>query len=284
MHSKYLPVLVATLIALAGCNEESGAVGGGSLPPPPPQGSVGQAGCSPATFDPVPDFICANLDLTAPPSGVDALPGGYWYGRFADETQAVQGYVEAMVSEDGRFQLQAYLSGTMTTAGNAMSGSGRIVASISTLADGTESADLQIDGVVAERDSITGRWSASSGDAGCFALDQYEASVYERPSALATLEGQWTDRYSSKGGRISIGASGSLTGNDGYGCSWSGYFGLIDDQYGLYEFAAELQSCDSAGHYTGLAWRSFGWDPGEYWLRILASDGQHALARTFTNR
>lgn len=298
MHSNIIAAMAITVLAVSGCNEEPRALGGGNLSPQPPQGSAGQAGCGAAIFDPVPDFICADLDLAAPPSGIDALPGGYWSGRFADETQAVQGYVEALVAEDGRFQLQAYrfndtntchnwragLSGTMTTVGNAMSGSGRIIAAISTLADGTQSADLQVDGVVAERGSITGRWNASSGDAGCFQLDQYWAGSYEAPSALAKLQGEWTDRYSSNGGRITIGANGSLTGSDGHGCSWSGHFALIDDRYSLYEFDTELRSCDQAGHYTGLAWHGLGWDPGEYWLKILAGDGQHALLRNFSNR
>ena len=298
MRSKYLSALAITIFTIAGCNEEPEALGGGNLLPQPPQGSAAQVGCNAAIFDPVPVFSCASLNLTAPAASIDALPGGFWHGRFADETQAVQGYVEAMVGEDGRFQLHAYrynnsnvcynweaeLAGNMTTAGNAVSGSGRIIAAISTLADGTKAADLQIDGVVSERDRLSGTWNASSGDAGCFELDQYWASSYEVPSALANLVGEWTDHYATNGGKVRVGADGALSGNDRFGCSWSGRFGLIDDQYSLYEFDAELQSCARAGHYTGLAWHGPGWDPGEFYLRILADDGGHTLALTLSNR
>jgi hypothetical protein len=206
--------------------------------------------------------------------------------------------MQAMVGEDGRFQIQAYryndnnlchnweaeLAGRMTTVGNTLSGSGRMIAVLPTLADGTQAADLEIEGVVAERDSMTGAWNASSGDAGCFVLSSYWAADYETPSALENLEGEWTDFYSGRRSQLSVEADGSLAGSDGDGCSWTGRFGLIDDRYSLYEFEAELQSCGRAGQYTGLAWHGPGWDPGEFWLMVRADDGEQALAVTLSSR
>jgi hypothetical protein len=236
--------------------------------------------------------------MAAPAAEVDALPGGYWTGRFVDDTQDVQGYMVALVAGDGRFQLQAYrtnetdlchnweaaLTGRMTIAGNAMTGDGRMIALIPTLADGTQAADLQIEGVVAERDSLTGAFTASSGDAGCFVLDQYWSSDYEARSALENLAGDWTDHYSPDATRLSVDVDGTLSGSDRHGCDWTGRFGLVDDRYSLYEFEADLHACDRAAHYTGLAWHGPGWGPGEYWLQLRADDGNQALVVNFSSR
>ena len=297
MHSKFAPAMAIAMLAFASCSEGHRPLGIDGSSSQSPGGPVAQPNCGTAIFDPVPDLNCASLNNTPPAVSVDALPGGYWSGRFADETQAVQGYMQALVGEDGRFQIQAYryndanlctnweaeLAGKMTTVGNSLSGTGRIIAVKPPLVDGTKVADLQIDGTVAERDSISGTWKASSGDAGCFQLDQYWASDYEAPSALEKLVGQWTDYYSNSSSQLTVDVDGSITGSDRYGCSWTGRFGLIDDLYSLYEFEAALQSCDRAGQYTGLAWQGWGWDPGELWLQVLADDGEHVIALTFSS-
>lgn len=297
MHSKFVPVLAIAIFAAAGCSgghKDVGAIGPASQTS---GDSSSTPGCGTAIFDPVPVLNCASLPTVAPAAGVDAMPGGYWSGQFLDETQAVQGYMSAMVGEDGRFQLWAYryndtntctnweaeFGGNMTTVGNSLSGSGRMIALKPTLADGTMAADLQIEGVVVERDSLTGTWNASSGDAGCFQMNQYWATDYEAPSALENLVGEWNDYYSESNSHLTVDVDGSIIGSDRYGCSWTGLFGLIDDHYSLYEFEAELQSCDRAGHYTGLAWHGWGWDPGEFWLEILADDGEQALRLTFSS-
>jgi len=297
MHSKFGPVIATAILAIAGCSGGHNDVGAKSPPSRTPGNSSVSQSCGSAIFDPVPDLICANLNIAAPAADVDALPGGYWSGRFADEAQAVQGWMLALVGEDGRFQIKAYryndtnlctnweaeLAGRMTTVGNSLAGSGRMIAMKSTLVDGTTAADLQIEGVVAERDSLIGTWNASSGDTGCFELGQYWAADYEAPSALENLAGDWNDNFSASGSRLTVDVDGSITGSDRDGCSWTGRFGLIDDRYGLYEFEAELQSCVRAGLYTGLAWHGWGWDPGEFLLMVLASDGEQALALSFSN-
>lgn len=298
MQSKRVPILAAAVVAIAGCSGGSGEFPPHPSTPQQPGGSLGPQSCGSAIFDPVPPLRCDSLVMTAPAASVDALPGGYWTGQFLDETQDVQGYMVALVGEDGRFQLQAYrtnetdlchnweamLTGRMTTAGNALRGDGRLIALIPTLADGTRAADLQIDGVVAERDSLTGAWTASSGDAGCFVLEQYWAGDYEAPSALENLAAEWIDPWSPDAARLSVDADGILSGSDRRGCNWTGRFGLIDDRYSLYEFEADLHGCDRASHYTGLAWHGPGWDPGEYWLQLRADDGNRALVVGFSAR
>lgn len=298
MHSKFPPAIAVAITVISGCSGGSGGPATVGSSSQPPGDSVTQPNCGgTAVFDPVPVLDCASLNTAAPAAGVDALPGGYWSGHFYNETQAVQGYMEALVSEDGRFQIHAYryndtnlctnweaeLGGSMATEGNAVSGNGRIIAMKPALADGTGAADLQIEGAVAERDSLNGTWNASSGDAGCFKLDQYWATDYEAPSALEQLVGQWQDHYSASRSRLTIGVDGSFAGEDLLGCSWTGHFALIDDRYSLYELTAELQSCERAGQYTGLAWHGPGWDPGEFWVIVLANDGEKALRLTFSN-
>lgn len=292
MRSNHLLVLVVTGLVVSGCS------GGDNGPPGrDPQTSappVLQPACPGGITDPVPVLQCDSLPTAPPSDGIDALPGGYWQGLFIDETQAVHGYMHALVSEDGRFHLQASrdmcfgweaaLTGRMTTTGNAMNASGRMIAQVPTLVDGTRAADLEIDGVVLERTSISGRWTASSGDAGCFLMDSYDAGYYEAPSTLENLVGEWTDHYSPTRARLAVDANGNLAGADRNGCEWTGRFGLIDDRYSLYEFEADLQSCDQAGHYTGLTWHGDGWDYGEYWLWLRANDGEHALVLTFSSK
>lgn len=297
MNSKCVAVLAIAILAAAGCSgrhEDVGAIGPTLQTSGDPSST---ANCGTAIFDPVPVLTCASLPTVAPAAGVDARPGGYWSGQFLDETQAVQGYMSAMVGEDGRFQLWAYryndtntctnweaeFGGNMITVGNSLSGSGRMIALKPSLADGTLAADLQIEGVVAERESLTGTWNASSGDAGCFQMNQYWAADYEAPSALENLVGAWNDYYLNGSSRLTVDVNGNITGSDRYGCSWTGRFGLIDDRYSLYEVEAELQSCDRAGHYTGLAWHGWGWDPGEFWLQVRADDGEHALVLSFSS-
>ena len=295
-----LPLALAiTFVAVAGCSEGHVEPFPGAVPMQPMAGAAPEPGCGgTAIFDPVPALDCASLAAAAPAASVDALPGGYWTGQFLNETQAVQGYMQAMVGEDGRFQILAYrtnetnlcnnweaaLSGTMTTDGNALSGGGRIIAVKPTLADGTLAADLQVEGVAAERDRLSGTWNASSGDAGCFDLHQYWASDYEVTSALEYLAGNWTDHYADSRTRLAVDADGSFAGGDQDGCVWAGRFGLIDDSYGLYEFETDIRSCDRAGQFTGLAWHGAGWDPGERWLMVLANDGELVMRVTFSNR
>jgi len=297
MHSKVIPILAITVFIVAGClgeHKDGGTVRRTSQSSGYPSATPG---CGYAIFDPVPVLNCSSLAVAAPAADFDALPGGYWSGQFVDETQAVQGEMTAMVGEDGRFQLKAYrhndhdlctnweaeLAGNMTTVGNSLSGSGRIIAVKPGLVDGTTAADLQIEGVVEERDSLSGTWNASSGDAGCFQLNQYWAADYEAPSALENLVGEWNDHYSDSRIRLTVDVDGSFAGSDQDGCSWTGRFGLIDDRYSLYEFEAELQSCDRAGQYAGLAWHGWGWDPGEFWLTVRAIDGEQALVHSFSN-
>jgi hypothetical protein len=298
MHNKIAPALAITILIVSGCSGGHKEFGTAGLLPQTPGGPVALSSCGSAIFDPVPVLDCAGLPVAAPAASIDALPGGYWSGQFVDHAQAVQGYMVALVSEDGRFQIQAYryndnnlchnwdaeLSGRMTTAGNSLNGSGRIFAIAPTLVDGTTAADLQIDGVVAERDSISGTWNASSGDSGCFQLGYDWGAEYETPSTLANLAGEWTANHSAGSSRLSVEADGSLSGSDRYGCIWTGHFGLIDERYSFYEFEAELQACDRAGRYTGLAWHTWGWDPGEFWLQVLADDGEQALTFAFSNR
>lgn len=304
MRGKLIPVLAITLVSVTGCS--GGSAGPafdpqalqGPLPPQPSPDSASQPNCGgTAIFAPVSALDCASYGAAAPAASIDALPGGYWGGQFLNETQAVQGYMQAMVGEDGRFQVLAYrtnennfcynweagLGGTMTTDGNALSGSGRIIAVKPTLADGTMAADLQLAGVAAERDRLSGTWNASSGDAGCFDLHQYRASDYEVPSALEDLVGEWNDGHFEPHSHLEVNVDGTFTGSDQDGCAWTGRFGLIDDSYGLYEIEADIRSCDRAGQYTGLAWHGPGWDPGERYLMIRADDGQHLLRANFSN-
>jgi hypothetical protein len=291
-----LLLLATALISVTGC---SGGADEFQVDPSTPQltgGSVAPENCGSAILDPVPPLSCDSLAIAAPAASVNALADGYWTGRFVDQTQDVQGYMIALVAGDGRFQLQAYrynetnlchnweaaLTGEMTIGGNTLSGNGRIIALIPTLADGTQAADLQIDGVVAERESLTGTWTASSSDAGCFVLDQYWGGDYEATSALGNLVGTWTDYHSAGATQLSVDASGTLSASDQHGCNWTGRFGMVDDRYSLYEFEADLQSCDRAGHYTGLAWHGPGWE-GEHWLKIRADDRNQALLVNFSS-
>ena len=299
MFRKNAITLAALVIITAGCsggNEGNPAAG---LLSHIPAASTPQSICAAGSvvFAPVTPLVCDSLPAAPSAPDVDLLPGGYWTGQFLDETQDVQGYIAAMVSEDGRFQLQAFrfndnnlcynweaaLAGDMTTDGNTLDGGGRLIAVSPTLVDGTRAADLHIEGWLEERSSMIGKWSAASGDAGCYELSYYDY-VYDAPSALANVVGNWSGHGSNPGAGLHVATDGALNGSDGYGCNLSGYLGLIDDRYSLYEFDADVTSCLQAGHYAGLAWQGPGWDSGEFWLQIRANDDARVLALNFTNR
>ena len=93
----------------------------------------------------------------------------------------------------------------------------------------------------------------NGGDTGRMALDYND--LYEKPSSLELLEGQWN--FTDRDGLmfdITIG-SGAISGTDSDGCQYAGNVLLINPRYNAYNVVLKISNCDSVnGEYEGLGY------------------------------
>jgi hypothetical protein len=79
--------------------------------------------------------------------------------------------------------------------------------------------------------------------------------IYEQPSALELLEGQWS--FTDRDGLVfdvSI-ENGVIQGVDSDECKYTGNVSLINANYNAYDVVFQISHCDSVnGKYTGLSY------------------------------
>lgn len=271
------------LIAIGGCGSSTSKVpipagSGGGAPPP-------TGGTPPATDNqvwPPTSFDCSSDDPLNS-SDIDAVPGGHWSGTLVNCTNDTYHPANVLVTEDGYFWMLGpngqLLSGTLDTFGDALIGTGIDFASAGTDYASGGSTSLWIDGLVAERNSLQGRWGTEWGSYGYFSF-AYRDTYHVTPSSLEQLAGVWETWYISsglEGGAWTIEADGQFRGGDAGGCVHSGQFDVIDDLYNLYAVDLTVTDCDREGIYSGIASREAGdWWP---WIITVAVDdgGERAL-------
>ena len=273
----------ALLLSASGCNDDPTVTDAGDPIVAPPAAPV-------APTQPTQGIDCGTETFT-PTARFDALPGGTWHGSLVDcENNVQHDGVTAMISEDGRFRIVAenghLLAGELQTTRDLFRGSGIDFAPAGTEYFSGPTTYLFVEGLVAERQSLTGRWGTEWGSYGYFTLD-YVQQIYERPTPLADLAGVWSS-YATLSqapveGSWTIEADGRFSGQDTLGCLASGQFSLIDDRYSIVSVQLTVMACEFAGSYSGFAqledlvdWRdtaiTVSVDNGNRALRILLLD------------
>ncbi len=111
-----------------------------------------------------------------------------------------------------------------------------------------------LEGTVRERDSFSGTFETSeTNETGDF--DLLYDTIYERDSSLALMEAVWLgfDESGFNTFFFDINLNGVITGQDVFGCSYSGQVNLIDTDFNAYELAVTITGCGALnGDYDGL--------------------------------
>ena len=267
----------ALLISASGCDDDPTVMHAGVPIAPPPAAPV-----SPA--QPTQGINCGTETFT-PTARFDALPGGIWQGSLVDcENNVQHDGVTAMISEDGRFRIIAenehLLAGELQTTRDLFRGWGIDFAPAGVEYFSGPTTNLFVEGLVAERQSLTGRWGTDWGFYGYFTFD-YVQQAYERPTSLADLAGVRSSYATLSGapveGSWTIEADGRFNGQDNRGCLQSGQFSLIDDRYSIVSVQLTVMACELAGSYGGLAQLE---DLVDWWdtaITVSVDDGARAL-------
>ncbi len=198
-----------------------------------------------------------------PPPPVDADPGGFWVGFVTYGDQTVEDLV-GITTSAGRLTLisldtfgpgdfDQYI-GTLSVAGTAATGSGSAYAAPGTTwSNGATVVDFDLSATIAERSTITGSWTTSSGESGSFELD-YDTE-YERDSSLALMQGIWYvyDDMLNPELVLTVESGGAFTAQDNLGCQSVGQVSIIDAGANVYDWSVVISDCAIAGDYAGLA-------------------------------
>jgi hypothetical protein len=117
----------------------------------------------------------------------------------------------------------------------------------STLHSSTGTIDI-VEGTASEGDRLDGTYTRAGGQTVDVAM-QFDADINIKASSLELLSGQWA----SEGSSCVIDKDGGTTGTFLDTCTINGVFSIIDANYNLYVFDADLTDCEGEGQYHGLA-------------------------------
>jgi hypothetical protein len=180
---------------------------------------------------------------------------GIWEGNFTDQFNQVYSVVGITTeNREARFvsELGGQYSGTVNVSGNSISGTLRAYAPVGFLfPDGSTVGNVSISGTVITKQSFTGTY-VGVGDSGSFSLT-YD-SIYERPSSLSLISGNWILSEFGYTFTVTINNAGVFSGNDTDGCVYNGTVSIINSSYNAYRINLTVSSCGTAnGNYSGLA-------------------------------
>lgn len=201
----------------------------------------------------------SSPSVNPPPASNESI-GGIWYGYSTSDQGGGTQEMLGVATEDGRFRFISFdtggqFTGTADTNGNVVTGTGLAYAALGTTwLNGSVVTSLGIGGSVSERSTFTGDWSAGTGETGSFSLS-YD-NFYDRDSSLDITAGTWTsfDGFGNPDGSYTIGTNGAISGQDVYGCLYSGNVTIIDSRYDVYNISITASNCGGAnGTYTGLS-------------------------------
>jgi hypothetical protein len=183
---------------------------------------------------------------TAPPTSVAV--GGIWQGSIPALGVSVIG----LVTETGEFHFiqsdDVQYFGTLSASGSSLSGSYVGVTPIGfSFLDGSTTGTGTITGTVSARSSMavqsTFRTLLNNTSATNFTLAY--SPVYERPSALATIAGNYRD--TGTGATINVTSAGVVFSQDATsGCIINGQVSIIDARYNAYRVEYSFASCRGA--------------------------------------
>jgi hypothetical protein len=194
-------------------------------------------------------------------STTNASVGGIWAG-----TDPVSGLeIVGLVDEAGEFHFirsdGAQYVGNASVSGNSVTASYDGYTPLgSAFPDGSTHGTGTLSGTVTERVSISGttQFMTAAGSSQGGALSLSFNSLYNTPSSLATISGNYTDP--SSGDVISINGDGAITWQDpATGCLGNGMISIIDATYNAYRVQFDYANCTGQAavlngvQFSGLA-------------------------------
>lgn len=199
---------------------------------------------------------------TPTPPPPDQLIGGIWEGTATNNLQpGVVTEIAAVITEggDARFitadGVQIVSTSPLSVSGNAVSGQARAYAPIGFVFSNNQPVTTgTLSATVSERDSLSGTWTADTGETGNFNL--LYNPIYERDSSLDLLADNWVgvDEFLNIVSSFIVDGNGAVNGQDVLACMYSGQINLLDTRYNTYELSITVTNCDVFnGDYSGLA-------------------------------
>lgn len=189
---------------------------------------------------------------TLPPVANLTKAGGSWNGQMTTDGIAGFDQVRGVISERGD---GVFLGNTALYIVTGVSGvDGNVVLTFTgytepgyVFSDGSTVSEGTFDGIVVERNSITGSWSTASGDSGALSVEYHPG--YDIPSSMTILAGIYSNDYD---GTVVIDPDGSFFMQYSDGCTLNGVAGEIDTNYNLYDMSFDISNCgDANSHVTG---------------------------------
>lgn len=183
---------------------------------------------------------------------------GIWNGSFHSNVTNSTDIVSGVCTENNEVRLFSaswggQYAGTGSVSGSSISGTLTAYAPWGYhFPDGSKIGTVTLNGTVKTRVSISGTYSGT-GDNGTF-LVAYD-SVYQRPSSLSLVNGNWLHSSSQLGTvHMTIDANGNITGFTSGGCVYSGAVSIINPSYNAYRININISSCGALnGNNNGLA-------------------------------
>ena len=181
-------------------------------------------------------------------SGAD--PSGIYEGSLTDTVSQQSTPAVAVIDEngDGRMMAQdgTYYSFGANTSGYNVFGNFLAFPGNGTTVSGSYNGSLTQSG-------LSATFTATGSDTATASLNF--DNNYFLASSLPTLAGNWT--YTASSGfnlSLSIQSTGAFTGTDSSGCTYSGFFSLVDPNFNAYSESFSLTCGSASTSYNGLSY------------------------------
>jgi hypothetical protein len=205
---------------------------------------------------------------TTPALSPGQTAGGFYTGVFritSGRFLGASGVTQFLISEDGEARGVTYANrntidalfygmASLDTSLLYVSSGTVLAANGFVLDNSTTASPLSIVGAVSPHSFLAGLYAMPQETGEYYA--QYDAAIYEQPSSLAAVSGDWTIRNLSGAvtGTLRVSGNGSFSGSDSSGCGYSGTISMIDARYNAYRVNLNVSNCGVAnGAYEGLA-------------------------------
>lgn len=181
----------------------------------------------------------------------DATAEGIWIGDFTSD--AGDTYPTVAVVKGGELTAFAFQD-DLAYAGNINVDGDGWSASVDGYDMDTQSrfATGQLEGSITTQDSMSGSYSASTGETGSISLDFQD--FYNRTAEVSKMTGTWTSNINGVNHSLTFDANQEVTGQSGDGCTYNGSYTIPDPDHNLYR-ATVTESCpDYTSDLSGYAW------------------------------
>jgi hypothetical protein len=177
--------------------------------------------------------------------GVD--PSGIYEGTLTDSVTQQTTPVTLIIDENGQGRMAGQngtyylLNGIFTSGGNVFAGFNGF----------SSSADFPNGGLITTghlqgfvtNPGLNATYTAQGNDSGSITLT-FDQALYVQRSSLAMLAGTYTSTSSTPTYSFTVTNTGSLSGTDSNGCTYTGGFAIVDSHLNAYEEAFS-QTCGS---------------------------------------